>query len=119
MAEHNIYGEWGEDVAVDYLSRHDYAILDRNWRSRSGYELDIVALHKNTIVVVEVKTRADEHFLPALHAITREKIQHIRRAATSYLRFRHLTHLPTRYDVITIVGHEPDYRLTHIEGAFK
>ncbi|WP_207551227.1 YraN family protein, partial [Mycobacteroides abscessus] len=36
-------GIHGEDLAADYLRRHGFTVLDRNWRCRHG-ELDIVAV---------------------------------------------------------------------------
>ncbi|MBI3282497.1 YraN family protein [Candidatus Curtissbacteria bacterium] len=49
-------GKHGEDIAARYLLKHGYKIIDRNFRIRGG-EIDIVAIEKNTLVVVEVKTR--------------------------------------------------------------
>ena len=43
MAEHNDLGKWGEDLAVDYLQRKGYVILERDWRS-GHRDLDIIAL---------------------------------------------------------------------------
>ena len=40
MAQHNDFGAQGEDIAIDYLRRKGYVILDRNWRS-GHREIDI------------------------------------------------------------------------------
>ena len=50
-------GNRGEIEAARFLERLGYKILHRQLRSRFG-ELDLVALDKDTIVFVEVKTRA-------------------------------------------------------------
>ena len=42
MAQHNIYGRSGEDVAAEYLEQQGYLILERNWFF-GHKELDIVA----------------------------------------------------------------------------
>ena len=47
-------GIFGEKIAVDYLKRNGYKILERNFRNRWG-EIDIVAKKKRTLVFVEVK----------------------------------------------------------------
>jgi putative endonuclease len=49
-------GKQGEDAAALYLERQGYALLARNWRTRSG-ELDIVARDGEWLVFVEVRTR--------------------------------------------------------------
>ena len=43
MAEHNKFGEEGEEMAVQWLSENGYTILHRNWRHKQ-YEIDIIAL---------------------------------------------------------------------------
>ena len=42
MAQKDALGRYGEAVAVRYLERNGWVILDRNWRSVSG-ELDVIA----------------------------------------------------------------------------
>ncbi len=49
-------GKRGEDEAAVYLEQQGYAILARNWRTRSG-ELDIIARDGDWLVFVEVRTR--------------------------------------------------------------
>ena len=51
-----IRGDYGENAAAEYLKRHGYKILNRNWRCRYG-ELDIIASDGHIICFVEVKTR--------------------------------------------------------------
>lgn len=118
MAEHNEYGEWGELVAIDHLRADGYIILDRNWRNLEGYELDIVARKDRLIVFVEVKTRRNEDLMRASDAITLTKVKHIVRAASSYMMFHRLK-LDIRFDVITVVGQEPEPEVTHLEDAFS
>ena len=48
MAEHNDLGKWGEQVAVDYLQRKGYEILERDWKS-GHRDLDIIALDGDTV----------------------------------------------------------------------
>lgn len=118
MAEHNVFGDIGEEAATRYLIRKGYTILERNWRSISGYELDIIARRDAQLVVVEVKTRRDEHYATALEAVDYTKREHIRRATLSYLNFRNLR-LPVRYDIITVIGDVDHLHVAHYEGAFE
>ena len=50
-------GARGEDIAAEWLERHGYTIVDRNWRCARG-EVDIVARCADDLVFVEVKTRS-------------------------------------------------------------
>jgi putative endonuclease len=56
-ARHLITGKSGEEAAVRYLRGKGYKVLDTNWR-HGGLEIDIICLHKDTVVFVEVKTRS-------------------------------------------------------------
>ena len=53
-------GKKGEELARDYLSKLGYKILECNKRFSRFCEIDIIALDKNTLVFVEVKTRTTE-----------------------------------------------------------
>ena len=48
-------GNFGEDLAANYLVERGYKIIDRNINFPFG-EIDILAEFKRTIIVVEVKT---------------------------------------------------------------
>lgn len=49
-------GAVGEEIACQHLQRRDFAILQRNVRTRHG-EIDIIARDKRALLFVEVKTR--------------------------------------------------------------
>lgn len=48
-------GNLGEDIAVKYLKKKQYKIIERNYRTNLG-EIDIVCQKDNIIFFVEVKT---------------------------------------------------------------
>ena len=116
MAEHNLLGKAGEDAAVDYLERHDYVIRHRNWR-KGHFELDIVAAKDNELIVVEVKTRSNTLFAEPEDAVDLPKIRRTVRAADTYIRLFQIDS-PVRFDIITIVGDEINFKVEHIEEAF-
>ena len=50
-------GEIGENIAVKFLVKHDFSILDRNYTRKWG-EIDIVAEKSNKLYFIEVKSVA-------------------------------------------------------------
>lgn len=116
MAAHNQLGKEGEDAAACYLISHGYLIKDRNWRAKR-YELDIVAEKNHTLIVIEVKTRASNCFGEPEEAISAQKIRHIVTSTDAYLK-KYQIDLPVQFDVITVIGHHPPFKIKHIEEAF-
>ena len=77
-------GKIGEDVAVKFLRRRGYKIIERNYRG-SRYEVDIVAREGEVLAFIEVKTRAPGKSLSGAESINREKQRRIAQAAQHYL----------------------------------
>lgn len=48
-------GELGENIAVRFLMKHSFSILDRNYTKKWG-EIDIVAEKNNKLYFIEVKS---------------------------------------------------------------
>lgn len=116
MAKHNDLGKSGENAAVTYLEQKGYCIRDRNWR-KGHFELDIVAVKDNELIVVEVKTRSNTLFAEPENAVDLPKIKRTVRAADTYIKLFQID-IPVRFDIITIVGDEIHFRVEHIEEAF-
>lgn len=93
-------GQLGENAATDYLYRHGYRILARNYRCKGG-ELDIIAEHDGHVVFVEVKTRSPRAYFKPEVAVDFKKRARVRRAAEMYLSgYRDPS--PSRFDVVSI-----------------
>lgn len=97
----NPVGKHGEDLAAEYLTKHGYKIIDRNFRIRGG-EIDIVAIEKNTLVIVEVKTRTSHRFGLPEESINTYKLKFLERAAIFYRNTRKNLPLGERIDVVTV-----------------
>ncbi len=54
-------GSFGEDLALSYLKRHSYKLLDRNFRSKHG-EIDLIMEKSGKISFFEVKSVSRETF---------------------------------------------------------
>lgn len=110
-------GKSGEGEALKFLKQKGYKILKRNYKSKLG-EVDIIAKDKNCICFIEVKTRASlEKGLPQ-EAITKNKQHQITKAALSYLRENNLWDSPARFDVVSILKDDSQYKIELIQNAF-
>lgn len=79
----NPIGKKGEDLAVEYLKKKGYKILERNYRKQYA-EIDIIALYNNILVFVEVKTRTSQKFGTPFEAITYWKLKPLVKLAEFY-----------------------------------
>ncbi len=96
-------GVMAELRASKLLRRHGLRILERNFRCAVG-ELDIVAAEGDTLVFVEVRSRADSVHGSAIDAIGRTKQLQVARVAAYYLALRVPAYANCRFDVVAITG---------------
>ena len=121
-------GAIGENAAVKILKKSRYKILARNIHI-SHNELDIVALHKKSgiIVFVEVKTRSVNSdlyspFGTPSDAVTKQKQMRTIQAARGYLNANpRLNKYQPRFDVIEVYLEKENKKIintNHFENAF-
>lgn len=84
MARHLDLGIAGEDIARKALEASGYRILERNVRLRSG-ELDMVAMHGDELVVVEVRTRSVGRMAPPETTVGPRKLRKLVHAGRWYV----------------------------------
>ncbi len=109
-------GNFYEDIACEYFVNLGYTILDRNYYFRH-LEIDIIALDSDTndLVFAEVKYRKDDKFGGANFAITKQKIQNLRKAALGYMKKNgYKIDSFVRFDCILITGD----KIEHIKNAW-
>ncbi|HBK83932.1 MAG TPA: YraN family protein [Flavobacterium sp.] len=116
MAEHNDLGRLGENLAIEYLERNGYSILDKNWRFQKA-EIDIIAQKNDTLAVVEVKTRSSLAFGLPQDFIKPKKIQLLIKAVNQYVITKKLD-VSVRFDIIAIHYTKEAIDIEHIEEAF-
>ena len=111
-------GARGELSAAWYLRRHEYVILDTNWKCNYG-EVDIVAMDRDCLVFVEVKTRSSfEQGFPC-EAVTKKKRRKYENIALAYLVCHDFSDLPMRFDVVDVVKLDTDRcAIKHHVNAF-
>jgi putative endonuclease len=117
-ASGHVLGKKGEELAVEFLQKKGYTIVERGYRRFRG-ELDIIALDRATLVFVEVKTRAGTEFGLPEEAVIPAKQNQIKRIAQGYVMERGFGDSNCRFDVLAILfNDEGNPLITHFEDAF-
>jgi len=111
-------GQQGEKLAVARLKELKYKIVERNYRCSLG-EIDIIAREKDTLVFVEVKTRATKKFGAPAEAVSKYKQRQLSRVALTYLNQKKLGEVLSRFDVVTVEVVWPTPRIEVIQDAFE
>lgn len=96
-----LLGNKGEDLAVSYLQKHGCRIIARNFKARYG-ELDIIAIHDNILVFVEVKTRIGHQYGRPEESVTPRKIREVVKTSQYYSMIHPELPQALRIDVIAI-----------------
>lgn len=116
MANHNALGKRGEDLAVDFLLKHDYEILQRNYIFQKA-EVDIIAKKGDVLAIVEVKTRSTNVFGNPQDFLKPKQIQRIVKAVDQYVTSNELD-VEVRFDIIAIVKNGQQFDIEHLENAY-
>lgn len=94
-------GKIGEDMAADFLKRSGYKIIERNFRCNVG-EIDIVAIDKDVLVFVEVRTKKSSSFCSPQQTITLSKQKKLQKLSLFFLSNRKIENMDCRFDVVAI-----------------
>ena len=116
MAEHNELGKFGEELAVAFLQKNGYDILETNWTFQKA-EIDIIAQKENVLAIVEVKTRSSIEFGLPQDFVKPKKIQLLVKAVNEYVVSNDLD-AEIRFDIIAIYKEDKTYKIEHITDAF-
>ena len=116
MADHNELGTLGEELAVEFLEKNGYEILETNWTFQKA-EVDIIAQKDTVLAVIEVKTRSSIEFGLPQDFVKPKKIQLLVKAINEYVISNDLD-LEVRFDIIAIQKENKGFLIEHIEDAF-
>ncbi len=117
MAKHNELGHLGEELARNYLQEKNYKILESNWKAGRA-EIDLIAMDKETLVFVEVKTRSNDFFGKPETGVSPKKQVLISKAAAAYMqKINHSWAI--RFDVIAVLAKDITHpRINHLQDSF-
>ncbi len=114
----NLLGGISEALALKYLKKKGYEIIEKNFRCKRG-EIDIVAKNNGYIIIVEVRSTSSGFFRNPADSIGRAKIARLKRLADIWVYLRKQEHCYLRFDVITVSMQnrgKPD--IVHLIDAF-
>ncbi len=96
-------GRKAEDIACEFIKKHGLKIIKKNFRSRFG-EIDIIALDKNTLVFLEVRSVSSLKFGFPEESITSSKKKRLVSTAQVFIKNNEtLKKYGCRFDFIGII----------------
>ncbi len=114
MPDNKKTGQIGEDLAEKFLTEKGYKILERNKHFSRACEVDIIALDKDTLVFVEVKTRKSDVCGIPFEAVTKSKYDKIKTGLFSYLQ-ENPKYKKYRIDAVSVML-KPKLKIDHLEN---
>ena len=117
MSNHNELGKLGESLSCKYLSEHGYEILATNFRFQHK-EIDVIALVKDVLVFIEIKTRSNFDFGFPEEAVNPRKQALLKQAAERYC-LDNPQYTKIRFDVMSLLIQNGILKeIKHFEDAF-
>jgi putative endonuclease len=110
-------GKKGEEVAVRFLKKSGYRIIQTNYACKMG-EMDVIAKEKDTLVFIEVKTRTSTLFGSPQLAVNISKQKQISKVALNFLKEKQLEDVKARFDVVAILLGAKGEQIELIRDAF-
>ncbi|MFT5643011.1 MAG: putative endonuclease [Janthinobacterium sp.] len=104
QSEKQRQGQIGEDAALAHLQRHGLRLVERNFRCKGG-EIDLIMQDRQSLVFIEVRSRANARHGDAAASITIAKQRRLIIAAQVYL-LKQKKMPACRFDVIAIDGND-------------
>ena len=98
----NKIGVFGQKLAVGFLQKRGFKILNENYHARVG-EIDIIAEKEGQLVFIEVKTRLSDKFGLPEEAVDDRKKARMYETALQYMGKMQINHDNFRLDCIAIM----------------
>ena len=111
----NIGDKW-EVIAIKYLQKKWYQILDTNYKFWRFWEVDIIAKFQDLIIFIEVKYRNNINYWIPEEAIIKSKLRKCRKTVECYVVKNNYSFENIRFDVITILKWSISYKLKHYKN---
>lgn len=109
-------GQTGEKIAKEYLISKGYMILETNYKNKIG-EIDIIAMDRDILTFIEVKTRTNYSYGHAFEAVDNRKQRKIINTSMVYIKYNNLVDTQLRYDIIEVYLINT-IKINHLDNAF-
>ena len=110
-----IWNNW-EVIAIKYLQKHNYEILDTNFKFWRFWEIDIICKKDSKVIFIEVKYRNNTNFWFPEEALTKSKLSKCKKTADFFLAKNQYDFENIRFDAITILKWDTSYKITHYKN---
>ena len=110
-------GKKGEELALRFLKKRGYRIIENNYVCNMG-EMDIIAKEKDTLAFIEVKTRTSTTFGPPQLAVNPTKQMQLSKVALYFLKEKGIEEMKARFDVVAILLGPKGEEIELIRDAF-
>ena len=107
-------GGAGEKLACIALKKKGYRIIGKNYRCRYG-EIDIIAIHKDCLVFVEVRSKSGTSFGTPEESVTAQKMRKLVSTALEYLNSHQDAPPDWRIDFVAIEFDAAQKKATRLE----
>ena len=105
-----------ELIAIKYLQKNGYKILDTNYKFGRFWEIDIIAKLGNVTIFIEVKYRSSSKFWIGEESITPYKLKKLEKTIYSYCFMNRIEQENIRFDAITIMKWQNSYKVKHYKN---
>jgi putative endonuclease len=105
-----------EIIAIKYLQKNGYDIIDTNFKFWRLWEIDIIAKLDNLTVFFEVKYRENLRFWTPEEWVTKSKLRKFWKTIDYYCFKNRVNHEFIRFDIIAILKGENSYKVTHYKN---
>ena len=110
-------GAKGESLAVAFLKKQGYRIIEENYRCKLG-EIDVIARDGQILTFIEVKARRTDEFGGPKRAVTPKKQRKISMVALDYLKRTEQMDEKARFDVVAVRLRPKGPEIEIIKNAF-
>ncbi|MBU1179508.1 YraN family protein [Patescibacteria group bacterium] len=117
--ERKSLGRLGEELAVSFLKKKGYKILETNFVIKGFGELDIICKKKDKIVFVEVRTKSSRFFGTPEESITPKKQQKLMALAHCYLSTKKWHYKDFAIDGVFVEFRREECEIRHLENMLQ
>ncbi len=107
-------GRYGEQMALEYLTKKGYELIDQNYSTEMGPkgELDLIMRDGDRLVFIEVKYKYNDRLGVPEEMIGKSKLAQVKRIAQIYVVLEKPKEEKFRIDAVCILGD----KLKHYEN---